>query len=144
VVVLSCDLDERVRDQEMAGALDKSFLMYIAVLEEFGVKILFTAFEMDILKFLNVAPSQILPNSWAFIRGFEILCSALSLKPSVEVFFHLYGTKDVNKGTWISISAHPGKRLFPPHASTLRKNGEIRLQGYKGGRSSHFVGLMLL
>jgi hypothetical protein len=63
------------------------------------VKIPFTSFEMDVLKFLNVAPSQIRPNSWAFIRGFEILCKALSLEPSVGVFFHFYGTKDVNKGT---------------------------------------------
>jgi len=41
----------------MAGEHDESFLMDMAVLEEFGVKIPFTPFEMDVLKFLNVAPS---------------------------------------------------------------------------------------
>jgi hypothetical protein len=76
---------------------------------------------MDVLKFLNVAPSHIHPNSWAFIRGFEILCKSLTLEPSVGVFYHFYGTKDVNKGTWISICAHAGKRLFPPYALNFKK-----------------------
>jgi len=132
VVVLSCDVDERVCDQDMAGALDQSFLMYKAVLDDFGVKIPFTAFEMDVLKFLNVAPSQICPNSWAFIRGFEILCKALNLEASVGVFFHFYGTKDVNKGTLITIGAHPGKKLFPPSASNFKKEWQdsfARIQG---------------
>jgi len=119
----------------MAGDLDESFLMYMAVLEEFGVKIPFTPFEMDVLKFLNVAHTQIRPNSWAFIRGFEILCKSLGLKPSVGVFFHFYGTKDVNKGTWIFISAHAGKRLFPPYASNFKKEWRdsfARIQGVPG------------
>ncbi len=41
------------------------FHLYGAVLEEFGVKIPFTLFEMDVLRLLNVAPTQIRPNSWA-------------------------------------------------------------------------------
>lgn len=85
------------------------------------MKIPFTPFEMYVLKFLNVAPTHIRPTSWEFIRDFEMLCKALNLEPSVRVFFHFYGTKDVNKGTWISISAHAGKRLFPPYASNFKK-----------------------
>ena len=57
VMVFSCDADKRVCDQEAEGALDESFLMYMVVLEEFGVQIPFTNFEMDVLKFLNVASS---------------------------------------------------------------------------------------
>lgn len=132
VVVLSCNVDERVCDQESAGAVDESFFMYAAVLKEFGVKVPFTNFGMDVNKFLNVASSQIRPNSWAFIRGVEILCKALSLEPSVGVFFHFYGTTDVNKGTWISISAHPGKKHFPLYASNFQKEWRdsfARIQG---------------
>jgi hypothetical protein len=135
VVLLSCDPDERVCDQEMAGEGDESYFVYTAVLEEFGVKIPFTPFEMDVLKFLNVAPTQIRPNSWAFIRGFEILCKSLGLEPSVAVFFQFYGTKDVNKGTWIAISAHSGKRLFPSYASNFKKEWRdtfVRVQGAPG------------
>jgi len=83
--------------------------MYEPVLEEFGVKISFTRFEMDVLRLLNVAPTQIRPNSWAFIRGFEILCAALDLIPSAGAFFHFYGSKGVDKGTWVSLSAHADK-----------------------------------
>lgn len=132
VVVLSCDEGERVCDQEMAGELDQSYMMYMVVLEEFGVKIPLTPFEMDVLKYLNVAPSQIHPNSWAFIRGFEIVCKAFDLEPSVAVFFHFYGTKDINKGTWIAVSAHAGKRLFPQYASNYKKRWHdtfARVQG---------------
>jgi hypothetical protein len=119
--VPTSDPDERVCDQEMAGKGDESYFVYTAVLEEFGVKIPFTPFEMDVLKYLNVAPTQIRPNSWAFIRGFEILCKSLDLEPSVGMFFCFYGTKDVNKGTWITISAHLGKRLFPQYACNFKK-----------------------
>jgi hypothetical protein len=139
VVLLSCDPDERVCDQEMAGEGDESYFVYTTVLEEFGVKIPFTPFEMDVLKFLNVAPTQIFPNSWAFIRGFEILCKSLGLEPSVAVFFQFYGTKDVNKGTWIAISAHSGKRLFPTYACNFKKEWRdtfVRVQGSPGCSTS--------
>jgi hypothetical protein len=111
---------------------DESYFVYTAVLEEFGVKVPFSRFEMDVLKYLNVAPTQIRPNSLAFIRGFEILCKSLGLEPSVGVFFYFYGTKDVNKGTWISISSHSRKRLFPPYACNFKKEWRdtfVRIQG---------------
>jgi len=98
------------------------FHMYDAVLEEFGVKIPFTLFQMDVLRLLNVAPTQIRPNSWAFIRAFKILCEALDMIPCAGAFFHFYGTKRVDKGSWVSISAHAGKKLFPPYASNFKKN----------------------
>jgi len=61
VRVPPCDEGERVCDQRLEGTVDESFLMYMVVLEEFGVMIPFTAFEMDVLKFLNAAPFQIRP-----------------------------------------------------------------------------------
>jgi len=99
--------------------------MYGAVLEEFGVRIPFTLFQMDVLRFPNVAPTQIWPNSWAFIRAFEILCEALDMVPSAGTFFHFYGTKGVDKGSWVSISAHAGKSLFPSYASNFKKNWRV-------------------
>jgi len=101
------------------------FHMYRAVLEEFGVCIPFTVFQMDVLRFLNIAPTQIRPNSWAFIRGFEILCEALDMVPSAGAFFHFYSTKGVDKGSWVSISAHAGKSLFPSYASNFKKNWRV-------------------
>jgi len=42
--------------------------------------------------------------------------------PSTGAFFHFYGTKGVDKGSWVSISAHAGKSLFPSYASNFKKN----------------------
>jgi hypothetical protein len=114
-VVLPCGVDERICDPKLAGTQDETFMMYMRV------TIPFTPFEMGVLKFLNVAPSQIRPNSWAFIRGFEILCKALDLESTVGAFLYFYGTKDVNIGTWITISAHPGRNLFPAYALNFKK-----------------------
>jgi hypothetical protein len=55
VVLLSCDPDERVCNQEM-GEGDESYFMYTAVLEEFGVKIPFTPFEMDAFRGIWLFP----------------------------------------------------------------------------------------
>lgn len=117
--------------------------MYATVFEEFGVKVPFTAFEMDVLKFLNMVPSHIRPNSWAFIRGFEILCEVLKLEPSVGPFLHLYGTKDVNKGTCVSISAHPGKKLFPPYAPNFKKDWKNTFVKINGAPNCYVASVLI-
>lgn len=98
VELLPCGEDENMCTQHPEGG--EGYYMYAAVLEEFGVQIPRNAFEMDVLKALNVVPSQIHYN----------------IEPLLGPFLYFYGTKDVCKGTWVSISAHPGKRLFPPYA----------------------------
>ncbi|RHN51914.1 hypothetical protein MtrunA17_Chr6g0474441 [Medicago truncatula] len=133
IVLAPCPAGEKVCTMRPKG-VKEIFHMYDAVLEEFGVKIPFTLFEMDVLRLLNVAPTQIHPNSWAFIRGFEILCDALDMIPSAGVFFHFYGTKGVDKGSWVPISAHPGKQLFPAFASNLKRDWKksfLRVQSSK-------------
>lgn len=133
VALAPCPPGEKVCSRRPKG-VKEIFHMYAAVLEEFGVRIPFTLFEMDVLRLLNVAPTQIRPNSWAFIRGFEILCDALDMVPTAGVFFHFYGTKGVDKGSWVPISAHPGKQLFPPFASNFKKDWKksfLRVQAAK-------------
>ncbi|KEH26424.1 hypothetical protein MTR_6g055980 [Medicago truncatula] len=105
IVLAPCPAGEKVCTMRLRG-VKKIFHMYAAVLEEFGVKFPFTLFEIDVLRLLNVAPTQIHPNSWAFIRGFEIFCDALDMLSSAGVFFHFDGTKGVDTGSWVSISAH--------------------------------------
>jgi hypothetical protein len=57
------------------------------------------------------------------------------MKPSVGAFFHFYGTNGVDKMSWVSISVHPGKKLFPPYASNFKKDWReyfVRVQASKG------------
>ncbi|KEH41494.1 hypothetical protein MTR_1g051540 [Medicago truncatula] len=88
-------------------------------------KIPFTMFEMDVLRLLNVAPTQIHLNSWAFIRGFEILCDALDMIPSPGVFFHFTERKgwikvpgyllvvQASKDSTVSVASVAGEVRFP-------------------------------
>lgn len=82
--------------------------MYVVVFEDLGVRFPFTLFEADVLKYLNMAPSQHQPNSWAFIRGFEILCDRF--QHFVGMFFYFYGMKGVEKLSWVYIGAHSNRK----------------------------------
>ncbi|RHN51389.1 hypothetical protein MtrunA17_Chr6g0468031 [Medicago truncatula] len=113
IVLAPCPAGEKVCTMCRKG-VKEIFHMYGAVLEEFGVKIPFNLFEMDVLRLLNVAPTQIHPNSWALLS--------------------FYGTKGVDKGSWVPISAHPGKQLFPAFASNFKRDWKksfLRVQSSK-------------
>jgi len=62
--------------------------MYTMVFVYLGVIFTFTHFEEDVLKSFYVDPSQLQPNSWAFIRGFRILCEGLGFDPYLGVYFY--------------------------------------------------------
>jgi len=44
--------------------------MFARVMKDFCIVVPFDNFCLDILCFLNVAPTQLHPNSWAYIRAF--------------------------------------------------------------------------
>lgn len=57
------------------------------------------------------------------------------MEPSIGVFFHFYGTKGVEKLSWVSINAHPYKKLFPTYSSNFKKDWRetfVRVQGENG------------
>nr|KYP32795.1 hypothetical protein KK1_046427 [Cajanus cajan] len=53
------------------------FYMYRCFFRDLGVCLPFTQFECDFLNFVNSAPCQLHPNSWGFLRAFQVLCSVL-------------------------------------------------------------------
>ncbi|QHO53466.1 uncharacterized protein DS421_2g48200 [Arachis hypogaea] len=55
----------------------------------------FSSFECDVLTQLNCAPSQLHPNSWAFLKAFPCLMSFLEYSPTLGVFFSLFQSKGV-------------------------------------------------
>lgn len=59
--------DERVCLDRSANDNNRSFYMYRAVFTELGVRLPFSPFQMAILNFLLVAPSQLHPNLGSFI-----------------------------------------------------------------------------
>ncbi|MED6161751.1 hypothetical protein PIB30_063722 [Stylosanthes scabra] len=106
---LSCSPSERVCFKGLGGDW---FFMYTCVFSEIGVRFPFTTFECAVLRQINCAPSQIHPNSWGFMRAFEILMEYLEEKPLLEVFFHLFRAKGVDRGMWVTLSSHQGRTVF--------------------------------
>ena len=49
------------------------FFLYQMVLKRVGLRLPLTSFEKELLTEINTAPAQLHPNSWAFVRGFQIL-----------------------------------------------------------------------
>ncbi|KAK2443242.1 hypothetical protein QL285_014363 [Trifolium repens] len=72
-----------------------TFFMYTKFIEDFHLFFPFTEFQKSMLRVLNVAPPQLSPNSWSFIRAFELVCYGLEIpEPSVAVFFSFYHIKN--------------------------------------------------
>ncbi|QCD79167.1 hypothetical protein DEO72_LG1g2806 [Vigna unguiculata] len=59
------------------GASEKFFYMYMCHFLQLYVKLPFDDFTMGVLGLLNVAPTQLHPNSWAYLQAFRVLCRAL-------------------------------------------------------------------
>lgn len=69
---------------------NRSFYMYHTNFTELGVLLPFSSFQMAILNFLRVAPSLLHPNSWGFIRAFELFYQTYNLLCTVRTFLHFF------------------------------------------------------
>ncbi|RDY06836.1 hypothetical protein CR513_09107, partial [Mucuna pruriens] len=69
------------------------FYLYETLPLKLGVKLPFTHFERSVLRALNVAPTQLHPNGWAFVRVFELLCEDMGRVPSLGVFFWFFSVR---------------------------------------------------
>ncbi|KAK2368548.1 hypothetical protein QL285_081735 [Trifolium repens] len=96
------------------------FYMYASVVEHLNLWLPFTEFELALLNALNVAPTQLHPNGWAFVKAFELVCLGLDLEPRLGVFFHFYHIKSLSPGKQVSISSQPNRGLFSLHASNFK------------------------
>ncbi|GAU46733.1 hypothetical protein TSUD_369190 [Trifolium subterraneum] len=61
------------------------FYMYTHVLQTLHLWLPFNSFECQILRVMNVAPCQLHPNSWAFLKVFQVACEGLDLVPTTGV-----------------------------------------------------------
>ncbi|XP_015939029.3 uncharacterized protein LOC107464666 isoform X1 [Arachis duranensis] len=77
----------------------------------------FSDFQQDVLRLCGCAPSQLHSNSWAIIRGFELLCSFLDFPISTRVFFYFFNFA-ISYGAcgqgFLSFQANHNHRIFKP------------------------------
>ncbi|GAU32709.1 hypothetical protein TSUD_101300 [Trifolium subterraneum] len=96
------------------------FYMYTHVLQTLHLWLPFNSFECQILRVMNVAPYQLHPNSWAFLKAFQVACEGPGLVPTVGVFFCFFHVKNVSPHSLISISSQPNKGRFSLYASNIK------------------------
>lgn len=100
------------------------FAMYQIAFQHFGYRLPFSDFEVAIFHHLMVAPSQLHPNSLAFMRAFEVVCSHLDIVPTIPLFFFVFGIQrskpkgDPNRLGWVSFKQT--RRLFYMFEESLR------------------------
>ena len=59
------------------------FFMYYCLFDVLGLVLPLNNFRCALLVHLNVAPSQLHPNSWAMVKAFEVLCPFFNIRSSV-------------------------------------------------------------
>ena len=111
---VSCDIVslERVNTIDRVchgqeGAAKKFFYMYMCHFLQLHVRLSFDDFTMGVLRALNVAPTQLHPNNWAYLQAFRVLCQSLYLEPSPYAFLYFYDTRPRQPTTWLSLISRP-------------------------------------
>ena len=89
-------------------------LLLSGVFQTIGVRLPFSRFEKDLLTEINAAPAQLYPNSWAFVKAFDILFGFLGCAPSVDTFLHFFEVKRQRNNLWVTLSNVPGRVLLTP------------------------------
>jgi len=88
------------------------FYMYTCLFADLHVSPPFDKFTMGVLWALNVAPTQILPNTWASIQAFRLLCDVMRLHPSHSSFLSYYTSHPAQPVSWHSLIGRSGSVLF--------------------------------
>ncbi|RDX69357.1 hypothetical protein CR513_51542, partial [Mucuna pruriens] len=88
------------------------FYLYDTLHSKLGIKLPFSHFERAVFQVLNIAPTQLHPNGWAYVRAFKLLCEDLGKAP-------MLGKAD--KVGWTSLCSRPKRKLFQPFLASYKK-----------------------
>ncbi|MED6204433.1 hypothetical protein PIB30_009176 [Stylosanthes scabra] len=96
------------------------YYVYARVMADLKMKFPLTKFECQVLTQMNRAPSQLHPNSWAFLRAFEVLMEFLECRPSLGLFFSLFQVKGCWKGTYVNLNSFLGHSVFALYRTSYK------------------------
>ncbi|KAK2441118.1 hypothetical protein QL285_012450 [Trifolium repens] len=96
--------------------------MYEVVFKHQGLRLPFSPLAIEVFKHLKLAPSQLHPNSMAFIIAFDRLCEYHSVAPTKELFFRVFKlqrqTNDEGQRSWVSLKQRV--TLFEIYVDSVR------------------------
>ena len=127
VRVVLCRVDKPVCCDESSDSEWPFCFIYSPVFKRLSLRLPFDGFEQALLTEINVAPAQLHPNRWAFVRAFSILCHHFGHLPFVDVFLYFFEAKSPGKNLWVSFNGVAGRVLL-----TLFQ------QSYKGFKGKFF------
>jgi len=78
ISVRPCTPGEPVYVDDQSNSGEAFFFFYQTVFKRICLRLPFSGFERELLTEINVAPAQLHPNSWAFIKAFGILSGILA------------------------------------------------------------------
>jgi len=129
ISVRPCTPGEPVCVDDSSNNGEAFFFFYQTVFKRIGLHLPFSGFERELVTEINVAPAQLHPNSWAFVKAFGILCGYFGQPPSIDIFLHFFKVKKQGKSLWVSFSGIAGRILL-----------SLFQQSYKGWRGKFFRG----
>ncbi|MCI11830.1 hypothetical protein A2U01_0032932, partial [Trifolium medium] len=100
---------------------DDGFSMYEFAFKELGFRLPFSDLATGVFGWLKLAPSQLHPNSLAFIRAFEIVCEYLEVEPTLPLFFRIFKLQrqpSKNGHDWVSLKQQT--KLFRMFVDSVR------------------------
>jgi len=112
ISVCPCAEGEPVCIENRANEGEPFFFFYQTVFKRIRQRLPFTSYERELLTEVNIAPTQLHPNSWAFVRAFSILCNHFGHPPTVDVFLHFIEGKNPGKNLWVSFSGVTGRVIL--------------------------------
>ena len=124
VRVVPCRVGEPVCCDESSDSEWPFCFIYSTVFKKISLRLSFTGFERALLTEINVAHTQLHPNSWAFVRAFSILCHHFSHSPSMDVFLYFFEAKNPGEKLWVSFNGVVGRVLLTLFQQSYR--------GFKG------------
>jgi len=96
------------------------FFVYSTLFVDLHVTLPFDNFTIGVLRTLNVAPTQLHPNSWAALQAFRVLCRLFKLEPTLESFLYYYNMRLSTPVSWLSLSSRPGNIRFATFTTSYK------------------------
>jgi len=96
------------------------FFVYSTFFSHLYISFPFDDFTMSVLRILNVAPTQLHPNSWAILQAFRIICQIFGLTPTPESFLYYYNTHPSTPVGWLSLSSRLGNVRFAAFTTSYK------------------------
>jgi len=112
LMVLSCPPDVPICADDKGNNGELFCFVYTTLFKKVKLRFPLTDFERELLTELDIAAAQLHPNSWAFVRAFQIMCAHLGLPTSVDVFLFLFEAKNPGDRLWVSLNGIAGRSIL--------------------------------